>query len=139
MSEDKIFDWNSAEDGKREYLEFYAQLSAILAKKECHFVLSPARIRQNTPPDPGAQPEVGLSGGAAAIRDWQGRNFRYWEACKKLNSSFNSVIGVLQSIFKFGSRARNDIDMALTSPPADISEDDWTSQVNYLRLRVGRL
>ena len=69
MSDDKKFEWNSAEDGKREYHEFYAQLSAILAKKGCRFVLSPTGIHQNTPPDPGAQPEVGLSGGAAAIRN----------------------------------------------------------------------
>ena len=45
MSDDKKFDWNSAEDGKQEYHEFYAQLSAILAKKGCRFVLSPTRIR----------------------------------------------------------------------------------------------
>ena len=98
MSDNKIFDWNSAEGGKLQYHGFYAQLSAILAKKECRFVLSPAGIRQNTPPDPGAQSEVGLGGGAAAIRDWQGRNFRYWETCKKLNSSFDSAIGCFHAL-----------------------------------------
>ena len=129
MSDDKKFDWNRAEDGKQEYHEFYALLSAILAKKECRFVLSPAGIRQNTPPDPGMQPEVR---DAAATRTWTSNNFKYWDACKKLNSSFDSAIGVLQSIFRFGSRARNDVETALTNRPADINENDWTSQKQWL-------
>ena len=129
MSDDKKFDWNSAEDGKQEYHEFYALLSAILAKKECRFVLSPAGIRQNTPPNPGMQPEVI---DAAATRAWTSNNFKYWDACKKLNSSFDSAIGILQSIFRFGSRVRNDVETALTNRPADINEDDWTSQKQWL-------
>jgi hypothetical protein len=52
---DKIptFEWNSEEDGKKEYHLFDAALQANLATRQCRFVLDENAILINTPINPG--------------------------------------------------------------------------------------
>jgi hypothetical protein len=45
---------------------------------------------------------------------------------KKFYGSFETAIGILQSMLVYPSKARNDIDIALRQRPADVPQEQWT-------------
>ena len=120
---DKIptFEWNSEEDGKKEFHLFDATLQANLATRQCQFVLDQNAILINTPINPGPEPIT-----AVDLREWRKLSQTFWIEQKKCYASFDTAIGILQSMLVYPSKARNDIDIALRQCPADIIEAEWT-------------
>lgn len=120
---DKIptFEWNSEESGKKEFHVFEAALQAHLATRQCRFVLNENAILINTPINPGPEPV-----GAADLREWRKLQQTFWIEQKKFYASFDTAIGILQSMLTYPSKARNDIDIALRQPPVDIAQAEWT-------------
>jgi hypothetical protein len=120
---DKIpsFEWNSEEDGKKEFHLFDAALQANLATRQCRFVLDQNAILINTPIHPGPEPVT-----AVDLREWRKLHQTFWIEQKKFYASFDTAIGILQSMLVYPSKARNDIDIALRQRSADINEAEWT-------------
>jgi len=50
MSTTKEFTWQSEDDGKKQYHEFYAHLEERLGMKSCEFVLDPLAIQRYAQP-----------------------------------------------------------------------------------------
>lgn len=126
---DKIpaFEWNSEESGKKEFHLFDAALQSNLATRSCRFVLDPNSIAINTPTNPGPEPHS-----ATDLREWRKLQQTYWIERKKFYGSFDTAIGILQSMLVYPSKARNDIDVALRQRPADVEETDWTPDRQFL-------
>jgi hypothetical protein len=120
---DKIptFEWNSEEDGKKEYHLFDAALQANLATRQCIFVLDENAILINTPINPGPEPTT-----AVDLREWRKLYQSFWIEQKKFYGSFDTAIGILQSMLVYPSKARNDIDIALCQHPVCLDENEWT-------------
>ena len=120
---DKIptFEWNSEEDGKKEYHLFDAALQANLATRQCRFVLDENAILINTPINPGPEPTA-----AVDLREWRKLYQSFWIEQKKFYGSFDTAIGILQSMLIYPSKARNNIDIALRQRPVDLGENEWT-------------
>jgi hypothetical protein len=119
---DKIpsFEWNSEEDCKKEFHLFDAALQANLATRQCRFVLD-QNILINTPIHPGPEPVT-----AVDLWEWRKLHQTFWIEQKKFYASFDTAIGILQSMLVYPSKARNDIDIALCQCLADIIEAEWS-------------
>ena len=72
---DKIpsFEWNSEEDGKKEFHLFDAALQANLATRQCRFVLDQNAILINTPIHPSPEPVT-----AVDLREWRKLHQTFW-------------------------------------------------------------
>ncbi len=114
------FEWNSEEDGKKEFHLFDAALQANLATRQCRFVLHHNAILINTPIHPGPEPIT-----AVDLQEWRKLHQTFWVEQKKFYASFDTAIGILQSMLVY-SKVRNDIDIDLWQRPADIIEAEWT-------------
>jgi hypothetical protein len=92
---DKIpsFEWNSEEDGNKEFHLFDAALQANLATRQCRFVLDQNAILINTPIHPGPEPVT-----AVDLREWRKLHQIFWIEQKKFYASFDTAIGILQSM-----------------------------------------
>jgi hypothetical protein len=73
------------------------------------------------PLDPGPEPI-----GAVDLREWRKLQQTFWVEQKKFYGSFDTAIGILQSMLVYPSKARNDINIALPQRPADIPQEQWT-------------
>jgi hypothetical protein len=120
------FEWNSEEDGKKEYHLFDAALQANLATRQCRFVLDNNAILINTPIHPGPEPT-----NAVDLREWRKLYQSFWVEQKKFYGSFDTAIGILQSMLIYPSKARNDIDIAIRQRPVDINEAEWTPDKQF--------
>jgi hypothetical protein len=76
------FEWNSEEDGKKEYHLFDAALQANLATRQCRFVLDNNAIQINTPIHPRPEPIA-----AADLREWRKLYQAFWVEQKKFYGS----------------------------------------------------
>jgi hypothetical protein len=119
---DKIptFEWNSEESGKKDFHVFEAALQSHLATRQCRFVLDNNAIAINTPINPGPEPR-----GVVDAREWRKLYQTFWVEQKKFNASFDTAIGILQSMLIYPSKARNDIDIAICQCPAEIPQAEW--------------
>jgi hypothetical protein len=107
---DKIpaFEWNSEESGKKDFHVFVAALQSHLATRQCRFVLDNNAIAINTPINPGPE-----SPGVVDAREWRKLYQTFWVERKKFYASFDTAIGILQSMLIYPSKAHNDIDIAI--------------------------
>jgi hypothetical protein len=73
-------------------------------------------------------------------REWRRLNQTFWVEQKKFYASFDTAIGILQSMLIYPGKARNDIDIALCQHPADIPQVEWTPdqqlQAAMIKLRT---
>jgi hypothetical protein len=120
------FEWNSEESGKRDFHVFEAALQSHLATRQCRFVLDSNAIAINTPINPGPEPP-----GAADAREWRKLYQAYWVEQKKFYASFDTAIGILQSMLIYPSKARNDIDIAICQRPAEVPQAEWTPDKQF--------
>lgn len=125
---DKIptFEWNSEESGKKDFHVFEAALQSHLATRQCRFVLDNNAIAINTPINPGPEPP-----GVVDAREWRKLYQIFWVEQKKFYASFDTAIGILQSMLIYPSKARNDIDIAICQRPAEIPQAEWTPDKQF--------
>jgi len=125
---DKIptFEWNSKESGKKDFHVFEAALQSHLATRQCRFVLDNNAIAINTPINPGPEPP-----GVVDAREWRKLYQIFWVEQKKFYASFDTAIGILQSMLIYPSKARNDIDIAICQRPAEIPQAEWTPDKQF--------
>ena len=107
---DKIptFEWNSEESGKKDFHALKAALQSHLATHQCRFVLDNNAIAINTPIYPRPEPP-----GAVDAREWRKLYHTFWVEQKKFYASFDTAIGILQSMLIHPSKAHRDIDIAI--------------------------
>jgi hypothetical protein len=89
------------------------------------FVLDNNAIAINTPINPGPEPP-----GTVDAREWRKLYQTFWIEQKKFYASFDTAIGILQSMLIYPSKARNDIDIAICQRPAEIPQAEWTPDKN---------
>ena len=125
---DKIptFEWNSEESGKKDFHVFEAALQSHLATRQCRFVLDNNAIAINTPINPGPEPP-----GVVDAREWRKLYQIFWVEQKKFYASFDTAIGILQSMLIYPSKARNDIDIVICQQPAEIPQAEWTPDKQF--------
>ena len=125
---DKIptFEWNGEESGKKDFHVFEAALQSHLATRQCRFVLDNNAIAINTPINPGPEPP-----GVVDAREWRKLYQIFWVEQKKFYASFDTAIGILQSMLIYPSKARNDIDIAICQRPAEIPQAEWTPDKQF--------
>jgi hypothetical protein len=80
----------------------------------------------NTPIHPGPEPT-----NAVDLREWRKLYQSFWVEQKKFYGSFDTAIGILQSVLVYPSKARNDIDIAIRQRPVDINEAEWTPDKQF--------
>jgi len=107
MTSTREFTWQNEDEGKRQFHEFYALLEEQLGIKSCEFALNPLAIQRNTPVSPGPQPVS-----AADLREWKKAEANYRSELKEFRGNFDTAKGILRSMLKWPSKARNDFDMA---------------------------
>ena len=92
---DKIpaFEWNSEESRKKDFHVFVAALQSHLATCQCRFVLDNNAIAINTPINPGPE-----SPGVVDAREWRKLYQTFLVERKKFYASFDTAIGILQSM-----------------------------------------
>jgi hypothetical protein len=125
---DKIptFEWNSEESGKKDFHVFEAALQSHLATRQCRFVLDNNAIAINTPINRGPEPPD-----AVDAREWRKLYQTFWVEQKKFYASFDTAIGILQSMLIYPSKAHNDIDIAICQRPAEIPQAEWTPDKQF--------
>jgi hypothetical protein len=89
-------------------------------------VLDQNAILINTSMNPGPEPVT-----AVDLREWRKLYQIFWIEQKKFYASFDTAIGILQSIVVYPSKARNDIDIVLCQRPANIIEAEWNPDDNF--------
>jgi hypothetical protein len=120
------FEWNSEESGKKDFNVFEAALQSHLATHQCRFVLDNNAIAINTPIYPGPEPP-----GNVDAREWRKLYQTFWVEQKKFYASFDTAIGILQSMLIYPSKARNDTDIAICQRPAEIPQAEWTPEKQF--------
>ena len=129
----KMYDWSNEMTSKDQYHEFFSYLRQTLGVEGCAYVLNPTSITRFKPLDPGAQPQ----GTSTAIREWQKLYQTFQADSRKFYGDFDKAIGILQSMFVYGSKVRHDVDDALdtlplTVPPAiAVTLEEWTSDRKF--------
>jgi len=126
MTSVKEFTWQNEDDGKKQFHEFYALLEERLGVKSCEFVLSPLAIQRNTPISPGPQPA-----NAVDLREWRKAETKYRSEMKEFRGNFDTAKGILRSMLKWPSKARNDFDMAIKVIPAGVDPIEWTEDRQF--------
>ena len=64
-------------------------------------------------------------------REWRKLYQIFWVEQKKFYASFDTAIGILQSMLIYPSKARNDIDIAICQRPAEIPQAEWTPDKQF--------
>jgi hypothetical protein len=83
-------------------------------------------IAINTPINPRPEPP-----GAVDARKWRKLYQAFWVEQKKFYASFDTAIGILQSMLIYPSEARNDIDVAICQRSAEIPQAEWTPDKQF--------
>jgi hypothetical protein len=64
-------------------------------------------------------------------REWRKLYQAFWVEQKKFYASFDTAIGILQSMLIYPSKACNDIDIAICQCPAEIPQAEWTPDKQF--------
>lgn len=130
----KIYDWSNETTSKDQYHEFFAHLRQTLGVEGCAYVLDATSVARNKPISPGPQSETFTP---SALREWQKLAQTFYSDQKRFYGDFDKAIGILQSMFAYGSKVRHDIDDALDTipppiPPATVyPPDQWTPDLKF--------
>lgn len=122
----KEFNWNSPDEAKKEYEEFYAVFLMMLGS--CVYIIDDQLVAFATPDAVGGRPAGAAS--SAAVSNWQKRKDRYDDKMFQLSKDFNTGISVLRATFPYGSAVRADLDMACMRP-ADVEIINWTPRAQF--------
>ena len=122
----KEFEWMSEQEAKPEYTEWKALLTKHLGLKGIAYVLTQADTTRYRPHSPGDEPA-----NAADRREWLKLEASYRKELRNFHAAFDQAIGVLRASLKYGSKAYNDVEAALSTITQGILEEDWTPELRF--------
>jgi hypothetical protein len=125
LGDGKTFDWNSSEDGKRDWSRFYPRLKMLLGDKS--WVTSEREIESQSAGEPPRPPPRGRGGAAPdyeAVEKHRERYGRWKLTVQKIDQAFYFAIATLRGLFDPGCMASHQIEQALIVP-AGADDDDW--------------
>jgi hypothetical protein len=117
----RAFTWNSAEQGKEEYADFYAILTQSMLDKS--YVLDEAKHAMFLPEELGAAPARNAE---AAVKDaYRKEKVAYNASMVKVYMHFEFGISTLRNLLVYPSAARADLEAALRCP-VETDAATWT-------------
>ena len=121
------FNWQSETAGKHEYHQLYSLLNRNCGSYV--FTLTHNATERYRPMAP-VQPAVG------PFTDYEKLLVNYQMELRMFFSKFDQAISILRSSFKYGCKAAEDIEKALTTIPPNLTEEQWNPE---LQLRAALL
>lgn len=124
----KTFNWSSESVGKTEYHEFDSTLKANLGTSKVAYCYSAEDTNPHrpgtimNPPPNNATFETKLS--------YEKHKHSHQNKIQSFFKDFDNALGILRSLFTYGSKALSDIDVAMARPQ-NVPEDDWNSERKF--------
>jgi hypothetical protein len=125
LGDGKVFNWNSSEDGKRDWSRFYPRLKMLLGDKS--WVTSEREIESQSAGEPPQPPPRGRGGAVPdyeAVEKHRERYGRWKLTVQKIDQAFFFAIATLRGLFESGCMASHQIEQALIIP-VGVDDDDW--------------
>jgi hypothetical protein len=125
----KRFKWDSEELAKAEFAEWNHQLLELLSVEGIIYCLDADNIEAYRPIHPGPQPAP--TAAVEARREWQKAFVAHHDQQLKFLKDFDKAIGLLRATLSFTSKAAADLEVAVTTRPADVPQDQWNSERKF--------